>query len=196
MAPPGADVARPLRVCMLSVHTCPLAAPGGKETGGRNVYVRELMRQLSRRGVLVDAFTRSQSSLEPHIADTDLSTRVTISRPSGIRATRRGELVDQDFYYDGRTLTLYNPIDRVYATVDAPPTIEGVLHFAHDRLGLAVPAGDLVYPNPYPHLIAGVTHAAVLGRPSSAGSSATTCCSSSRGSTSRCGWPRRAPRSR
>jgi D-inositol-3-phosphate glycosyltransferase len=27
---------------MLSVHTCPLAAPGGKETGGMNVYVREM----------------------------------------------------------------------------------------------------------------------------------------------------------
>ncbi len=31
-----------LRVAVLSVHTCPLAALGGKETGGMNVYVREL----------------------------------------------------------------------------------------------------------------------------------------------------------
>ena len=30
-----------LRVAVLSVHTCPLAALGGKETGGMNVYVRE-----------------------------------------------------------------------------------------------------------------------------------------------------------
>lgn len=69
---------RPLRVCMLSVHTCPLAAPGGKETGGMNVYVRELMRQLGRRGVLVDAFTRSQSSAIPHIPDTDLGPNVRV----------------------------------------------------------------------------------------------------------------------
>ena len=35
-----------LSVAMLSVHTCPLAALGGKETGGMNVYVRELAREL------------------------------------------------------------------------------------------------------------------------------------------------------
>jgi len=29
-----------LRVAILSVHTCPLAALGGKETGGMNVYAR------------------------------------------------------------------------------------------------------------------------------------------------------------
>ncbi|HEV8614541.1 MAG TPA: glycosyltransferase, partial [Methylomirabilota bacterium] len=45
---------------MLSVHTCPLAALGGKETGGMNVYVRESARELGRMGVQVDVFTRSQ----------------------------------------------------------------------------------------------------------------------------------------
>ena len=49
-----------LRVAMLSVHTCPLAALGGKETGGMNVYVRELSRELGRMGLAVDVFTRSQ----------------------------------------------------------------------------------------------------------------------------------------
>jgi len=38
---------------MLSVHTCPLATLGGKETGGMNVYVRDLSRELGRRGFLV-----------------------------------------------------------------------------------------------------------------------------------------------
>jgi D-inositol-3-phosphate glycosyltransferase len=49
-----------LHVAMLSVHTCPLAALGGKETGGMNVYVREVSRELGRMGVSVDVFTRSQ----------------------------------------------------------------------------------------------------------------------------------------
>ena len=48
------------RIAMLSVHTCPLATLGGKETGGMNVYVRELARELGRRGLAVDVFTRSQ----------------------------------------------------------------------------------------------------------------------------------------
>jgi D-inositol-3-phosphate glycosyltransferase len=46
---------------MLSVHTCPLATLGGKETGGMNVYVRDLARELSQRGIAVDVYTRSQS---------------------------------------------------------------------------------------------------------------------------------------
>jgi D-inositol-3-phosphate glycosyltransferase len=45
------------RVAMLSVHTCPLATLGGKDTGGMNVYVRELTRELARRGIAVDVFT-------------------------------------------------------------------------------------------------------------------------------------------
>nr|MBC7245173.1 glycosyltransferase [Chloroflexota bacterium] len=48
------------RIAMLSVHTCPMAALGGKETGGMNVYVRELSRELGKKGLLVDIYTRSQ----------------------------------------------------------------------------------------------------------------------------------------
>ncbi|HSJ56136.1 MAG TPA: glycosyltransferase [Anaerolineae bacterium] len=55
------------RVAMLSVHTCPLATLGGKEAGGMNVYVRDLAREFSRRGVYVDVFTRSQNPDIPRI---------------------------------------------------------------------------------------------------------------------------------
>lgn len=53
---------------MLSVHTCPLAMLGGKETGGMNVYVRDLSRELGRRGIAVDCFTRSQNPNLPSIS--------------------------------------------------------------------------------------------------------------------------------
>ena len=56
-----------LRIAMLSYHTCPLATLGGKDTGGMNVYVRELTRQLGRMGVHVDVFTRSQDEHVPHV---------------------------------------------------------------------------------------------------------------------------------
>ena len=51
-------------IAVLSVHSCPLAALGGKETGGMNVYVREVSREMGRLGLQVDVFTRSQN---PHI---------------------------------------------------------------------------------------------------------------------------------
>jgi D-inositol-3-phosphate glycosyltransferase len=56
-----------LRIAMLSYHTCPLATLGGKDTGGMNVYVRELTRHLGENGVHVDVFTRSQDEHVPHI---------------------------------------------------------------------------------------------------------------------------------
>lgn len=55
-----------MNIAMLSVHTCPLEALGGKETGGMNVYVREISRELASRGHRVDVFTRSASATVPH----------------------------------------------------------------------------------------------------------------------------------
>jgi len=56
-----------MRIAMISVHTCPLATLGGKESGGMNVYVRDLTRELGRAGIGVDVFTRSQDEHQPHI---------------------------------------------------------------------------------------------------------------------------------
>ncbi|UCH59285.1 MAG: glycosyltransferase [Anaerolineales bacterium] len=56
-----------MRVAMLSYHTCPLATLGGKDTGGMNVYVRELTRHLGKVGVHVDVFTRSQDEHVPYV---------------------------------------------------------------------------------------------------------------------------------
>jgi D-inositol-3-phosphate glycosyltransferase len=65
-----------LRVAILSVHTCPLAVLGGKETGGMNVYVRELARELGRMGVRADVFTRSQNPSIPRVVTITEGVRV------------------------------------------------------------------------------------------------------------------------
>ena len=54
-----------MRIAMLSIHSSPIAALGGKEAGGMNVYVRELSRELGERGIKVDMFTRSQDPAAP-----------------------------------------------------------------------------------------------------------------------------------
>lgn len=92
-----------LHVAMLSVHTCPLAALGGKETGGMNVYVRELARELGRMGVEVDVFTRSQNPAIPRVVALAEGARV-VHLPAGPEAP--------------------SPREAVYAHLD--PFIEGV----------------------------------------------------------------------
>lgn len=75
-----------LRVAMLSVHTCPLAMLGGKKTGGMNVYVRDLSRELGRMGVHVDVFTRSQDDCVPMV-NHDLGERARVIHiPAGPEA--------------------------------------------------------------------------------------------------------------
>lgn len=57
------------RVAMFSVHSCPLAPLGGRETGGMNVYVRELSRLLGQQGIAVDVYTRRQDPWEPTVVN-------------------------------------------------------------------------------------------------------------------------------
>ncbi len=73
----------PCRIAVLSVHTSPLAALGGKETGGMNVYVRELCRHLARDGWQIDVFTRLQSpDVAPFAIRNDFGYR-TVHIPAG-----------------------------------------------------------------------------------------------------------------
>jgi D-inositol-3-phosphate glycosyltransferase len=91
-----------LRVAMLSVHTCPLAALGGKETGGMNVYVRELGRELGRMGLSVDVFTRSQDAAIPRVVPLGERARV-IHLPAGHEAPMARERIYDhlDEFVDG-----------------------------------------------------------------------------------------------
>jgi hypothetical protein len=94
----------------------------------------------------------------------DSSAALSVERPNKLRAERRSDLVDQDFYYDGKSLTLHNPGDRRYATVAAPGTLEQMMDFARTSLDLIAPGGDLVYANAYDILTDGVKSGFVVGK--------------------------------
>jgi D-inositol-3-phosphate glycosyltransferase len=81
-----------LRVATVSVHACPLAIPGAWETGGMNVYIREVSRHLSRLGVQVDVFTRQQSEDVPRVVPFAEHARV-IHVPAGPQKYLPKELV-------------------------------------------------------------------------------------------------------
>lgn len=72
----------PQRVAMVSVHGSPLAAIGHKDTGGMNVYLGELSRELGRRGVEVDVFTRQVDPDAPAVVEPADNVRV-VSLPAG-----------------------------------------------------------------------------------------------------------------
>jgi hypothetical protein len=90
--------------------------------------------------------------------------RQSIQRPNKLRAERTGDLVDQVFVYDGQSLTLFNPQEKIYAQVAAPGTLEEMLDFARTKLDIVAPAGDLIYKNAYDILMDGVTEGIVVGK--------------------------------
>jgi D-inositol-3-phosphate glycosyltransferase len=53
------DMIQRLNIAMISIHSCPIAVLGGRDTGGMNVYVRELARELAIRGHAVDIYTKA-----------------------------------------------------------------------------------------------------------------------------------------
>ena len=55
------------RVAVLSLHTSPLAQPGSGDSGGMNVYVRELASALAQAGVECTTFTRRTSAAQPEV---------------------------------------------------------------------------------------------------------------------------------
>src|SRR5512145_1336901 len=100
-----------IRVAMISYHTCPLAILGGKDTGGMNVYVRELTRYLGRRGVHIDVFTRSQDEHVPQILhDLGYGNRV-VHVPSGPEV----------------------PMPKKELATYLPQFAEGILQFAREK---------------------------------------------------------------
>lgn len=99
-----------------------------------------------------------------HRVDFEVSAVVTVNRPNKLHAERKGDLIDQSFFYDGKTLTLYNAAENVYATEPAPGKLEEMFDFARESLGLIVPVADLVYPYAYPLLMQDVNLAVVVGK--------------------------------
>jgi len=63
------DSNKKLRLAILSVHSCPVGNLGGRDTGGMNVYVREIARYLGKQGHLVDVYTRVHDPKDPQVIE-------------------------------------------------------------------------------------------------------------------------------
>ncbi|MEX3951408.1 glycosyltransferase family 4 protein [Paraburkholderia sp. EG287B] len=60
-----------MKIALVSEHASPLAVAGGVDTGGQNIYVAHVARQLQRAGHQVDVFTRRDRALLPRISHMD-----------------------------------------------------------------------------------------------------------------------------
>jgi hypothetical protein len=156
---------------LLIVALVVVAAPTARAQGaGVDPGAERLLRRMTEYMAGLQQFSvGTQNTVEAVLASGQkvqfvVNASVMLRRPNKLRAERMGDLVSQEFYYDGKALTLHNPADKVYATVAAPDTIEGMLDFARDRLDIIAPAGDFLYRNAFDLLLQATTSGFVVGK--------------------------------
>ncbi len=88
---------------------------------------------------------------------------VSVRRPDRLKADVKGDLRSQQFFYDGKTITLFGREVNYYATMKAPSNIEAAFDSARERFGLVAPGGDLVYRDSYDVLTESVNSGHYLG---------------------------------
>ena len=64
------------RAAFITLHACPLAAPGRGKSGGMNVYVRQLASALGELGMKIDIFTREHSDVANRVETIGSNVRV------------------------------------------------------------------------------------------------------------------------
>jgi hypothetical protein len=95
--------------------------------------------------------------------------RVAVERPNHLAADATGDTLNRASWYDGRTVTVLDKEHNVYATIEAPGTIDATFDKLTDEYGVVLPLADLLYSDPYAVLMEGVTYGRYLGIHQAAG---------------------------
>lgn len=66
-----------------------------------------------------------------------------VRAPNGMHLSWKTDRKERELFYDGKTLTVYGPKNKYYATVDAPPTLHDLMAVARDQYGIELPLPDL-----------------------------------------------------
>jgi hypothetical protein len=126
---------------------------GRAQTTGIEPQAEKLLRRMSDYLASLQRFSvKTQNTVEAVLKSGqklqfDNPAMVVVSRPNRLRADRKGDITNQEFYYDGKTLTLYNPKENLYATTAAPATIDEMLDFTREKLDVIAPAAEFLYKN-------------------------------------------------
>ncbi len=76
----------------------------------------------------------------------------SIDRPNKLFTQRKGDAVNQRFYYNGKVFTLYNVTTNTYQTINAPDSLTKALDSAIKQFDIAAPGADLLYKDSYKRL--------------------------------------------
>lgn len=126
-----------LRIALISDHASPLAALGGTDCGGQNVYVSHVARALASHGHRVDVFTRRDDPALPMVVEACEGMRV-VHVPAGPAATvRKEEMLPYMTEFSAFTTGWCACDDRGYDIVHANFWMSGMVALElKERLGI------------------------------------------------------------
>jgi hypothetical protein len=88
---------------------------------------------------------------------------VAMQRPDKLRVIIPGDGPASEFYYDGKSMMAYAPVENLVAVADAPPTIDAALRAAFVDADIYYPFTDLVVADPYVAMTDGAILAFYIG---------------------------------
>lgn len=162
---------RPLSLTTLAlVASIGLGAPGGPAAGAEELVdpaARSLLEGMSESlgaaptlrftaATLFDDLEKSGVKLKRGIVQ-----EITVSRPNRLHfKTTREDGPSREGWYDGKTLTVAVPAQRIYARIEAPGSLDELLDLLQERYSVNLPVVDLLYADLHsqlaPHLLSGV----------------------------------------
>ena len=89
---------------------------------------------------------------------------VVLQRPGRLYVEWNGDLGARQFWFDGKSMTLYDPATPFYASAAVPPDIDGMLAQLIPKLGFVPPLSDFLYSDPYSKIRGSVQYGFDLGQ--------------------------------
>jgi len=144
------------KVCfaiLLSLVLCPtLRSLGQDQTPAQPAVAPEAVKALEQMGAYLRALkgfevqataTREEVLENGQKVHIDGSLRIQVRRPDRLHAEILSDRKHREFFYDGKTFTLWAPRQKYYAVVPAPPTLGELVQTLGKRYGIETPLADL-----------------------------------------------------
>jgi hypothetical protein len=131
--------------------------------------VDRLLRQMSAYIGSADEFTFHADILFDHVLPSGqklqfaAAQEVALQRPGRLYIEYRGDLGDRQFWYDGKSITLFDPATSFYASEAAPAQIDAMLEKVMKDLDFSPPLADFLFKDPYQTVRANVQYGFDLG---------------------------------
>jgi hypothetical protein len=89
---------------------------------------------------------------------------VVLEQPGRVYVEWNGDLGARQFWYDGKSVTLYDPATPFFASAAAPPEIDAMLNQLVPKLDFSPPLADFLYSDPYRQVRGNIQYGFDLGQ--------------------------------